>query len=126
MIIATFKLTFLFHNSLRNDKYTLGQVGLLSILRFMCMLCRSLFVLFLLAIILPFLLRYTNSHYPFGIFNLFLTNIQQLLMAHSLLGLIVDGQLEGNICPLCRHPCSLCGNAILYDPFTDPTLFHLN
>jgi hypothetical protein len=37
----------------------------------MCMLCRSLFVLFLLAIVLS-VLRYTDSDYPFGIFKLFL------------------------------------------------------
>ena len=36
----------------------------------MCMFCKSLFVL--LAIVLPVLLRYTNSDYHFGIFKLFL------------------------------------------------------
>ena len=35
---------------------------------FMCMFYRSLFVLFLLAIVLSILLRYTDSDYPFGIF----------------------------------------------------------
>ena len=34
---------------------------------FMCMFYRSLFVLFLLAIVLSVLLRYTDSDYPFGI-----------------------------------------------------------
>jgi hypothetical protein len=41
----------------------------------MCMFCRSLFVplyLFLLAIVLSVLLRYTDSDFPFGIFKLFL------------------------------------------------------
>ena len=33
------------------------------------MLCRSMFVLFLLAIVLSFLLRFTASDYPFGIFK---------------------------------------------------------
>ena len=44
-----------------------------SIFRFMCMFCRSLFVLlyFFLAIVLSVLLRYTDSDYPFGIFKLF-------------------------------------------------------
>jgi hypothetical protein len=39
------------------------------------MFCRSLFVLlyfFLLTIVLPVLLRYADSDYPFGIFKLFL------------------------------------------------------
>jgi hypothetical protein len=36
----------------------------------MCMFCRSLFVLFLLAIVLS-VLRYTNSDNPFGIFKVF-------------------------------------------------------
>jgi hypothetical protein len=36
------------------------------------MFCRSLFVLFLLAIVLSVLLRYTDSDYPVGIFKLFL------------------------------------------------------
>ena len=35
------------------------------------MCCRSLFVLFLLAILMSVLLRYTDSDYPFGIFKLF-------------------------------------------------------
>ena len=39
------------------------------------MFCRSLFVLFLLAIMLSVLLRYTDSDYPFGIFKLFLRYI---------------------------------------------------
>jgi len=39
---------------------------------FMCMFCRSLFVFFLLAIVLSVLLPYTDSDYPFGIFKLFL------------------------------------------------------
>ena len=37
----------------------------------MCMFCRSLFVLFLLAIVLSVLLRYTDSDYPFGVHKLF-------------------------------------------------------
>jgi hypothetical protein len=36
------------------------------------MFCRSLFVLFLLVIVLSVLLRYTDSDYSFAIFNLFL------------------------------------------------------
>ena len=47
-----------------------------SIFSFICMFCRSLFVLFLLAIVLSVLLRYTDSDYSFGIFKLFL-NLQQ-------------------------------------------------
>jgi hypothetical protein len=40
--------------------------------RFMCMFCRSLFVLFLLTFVLSVLLRFTDSNYPFGIFKLFI------------------------------------------------------
>ena len=46
-----------------------------TIFSFICMFCRSLFVLlyfFFLAIVLSVLLRYTDSDYPFGIFKLFL------------------------------------------------------
>ena len=43
-----------------------------SILSFMCTFCRSLFVLFLLAIVLSILLWYTDFDYPLGIFKLFL------------------------------------------------------
>jgi hypothetical protein len=39
----------------------------------MCMFCRSLFVLFLSAIVLS-VLRFTDSDYPFGIFKLFYNN----------------------------------------------------
>ena len=41
-----------------------------SIFRFMCMFCKSLFVLFPLAIVMS-ALRFTDSDYPFGIFKLF-------------------------------------------------------
>ena len=41
-----------------------------SIFSFMCMFCRSLFVLFLLAIVLSVFLRFTDSDYPFGILDL--------------------------------------------------------
>ena len=41
-----------------------------SIFSFMCMFCRSFFVLFRLAIV--FFLRFTDSDYRFGIFKLFL------------------------------------------------------
>jgi hypothetical protein len=39
---------------------------------FCVMFCRSLFIHFLLAIVLSALLRFTTSDYPFGIFKLFL------------------------------------------------------
>jgi hypothetical protein len=42
-----------------------------SLVLYDCVFCRSLFVLFLLAIMLSVLLRYTDSDYPFGIFKLF-------------------------------------------------------
>jgi hypothetical protein len=38
----------------------------------MCMFCRSLFVIFLVAIVLS-VLRFTDSDYPFGILKFFLT-----------------------------------------------------
>jgi len=38
----------------------------------LCVFCGSLFVLFLLAIVLSVLLRYTDSDYPFRIFKPFL------------------------------------------------------
>jgi hypothetical protein len=43
-----------------------------SIFSFMCMFCRSLFVLFLLVIVLSVRRRFTDSDYHFGIFKLFL------------------------------------------------------
>ena len=46
-----------------------------SFFSFICMFCRSLFVLlyfFLLASVLSAILRYTDSDYPFGIFKLLL------------------------------------------------------
>ena len=45
-----------------------------SILSFMSMFCRSLFVFFPLSIVLSVLHRFTNSDYLFGIFKLFLLN----------------------------------------------------
>jgi len=37
----------------------------------MCMFCRSLFAIFLLAIVFSCRLRFTDSDYPFGIVKLF-------------------------------------------------------
>ena len=60
-----------------------------SIFNFMCMFCRSLFVilyLFLLAIVLSVLFRYIDSDYPFGIFKLLLWPLlffDRLLMGFS-------------------------------------------
>ena len=52
-------------------EFTLVLVGsCYSIFSFMCMFCRSLFVLFLLYV----LLWYTDSDYPVDIFKLFLLN----------------------------------------------------
>ena len=42
---------------------------------FCVMFCRSLFVLFLLAIVLSVLIRFTASDYPFGIFKPFNNNL---------------------------------------------------
>jgi len=44
----------------------------------MCIFCRSLFVIFLLAIVLSVLLPYTDSDYLFGIFKLFLSHVHIL------------------------------------------------
>ena len=44
------------------------------------MFCRSLFVLFLLVIVLSVLLRFTDSYYPFGIFKLFLYSYYRIKM----------------------------------------------
>jgi len=43
---------------------------------FCVMLCRSLFALFPLSIVLPVLLRFAVSDYPFGFFKLFLSNFR--------------------------------------------------
>ena len=48
-----------------------------SIFSFRCMFCRPLFVLFLVAIVLSVLLRYTDSDCPFCIFKLFLIGQQK-------------------------------------------------
>ena len=56
--------------------YSKMSISLISVVRVtrslvLCVFGRSLFVLFLLAIVL-FVLRYTDSDYLFGIFKLFL------------------------------------------------------
>ena len=53
-----------------------------SIFSFMCMFCRSLFVLLLLAIVLSVLLRFTDSDYAFVIFKLFLHSIRKVPRTH--------------------------------------------
>ena len=55
-----------------NSTTVFSVVRVTRSLVFFCMFCRSLFVLFLLAIVLSVLLRYTNSDCPFGVFKLFL------------------------------------------------------
>ena len=51
------------------EQMSRSRVSRSLIFSFMCMFCRSLFVLFLLSIMLSFLLRFTDSDYPFVIFN---------------------------------------------------------
>ena len=46
---------------------------------FCVVFCISLFVLFLLAIVLSVLIRFTDSDYTFGIFKLVLTNVYRTL-----------------------------------------------
>jgi hypothetical protein len=58
---------------LNNTTYTTWWGSCYSIFSFMCMSCRSFFLLlyfFLLTIVLSVLLRYRVSDYPFGIFKL--------------------------------------------------------
>jgi len=58
-----------------------------SILSFTCMFCRSLFVLFRLAIVLSVLLQYTDSEYSFGISKLFLLDKNTIFIYVSKLSL---------------------------------------
>jgi hypothetical protein len=79
-----------------------------SIFSFICMFCRSLFVLlyfFLLTIMLSVLLRYTDSDYPFGIFKFF----EKFYGRHHDL-------IYSYIVPLPKWPriCSVCRN---HNPF---------
>ena len=55
-----------------------------SIFNFMCMFCISLFVLFLLVIVLSVLRRFIDSGYPFGIFKLFLLSTMTQLISKYL------------------------------------------
>ena len=64
-----------------------------SIFRLMCLFWRSLFVLFLLAIVLSVLLRLTDSVYLFGIFKLFYDHLHDM-NTHMLLTLYKDGLLS--------------------------------
>ena len=66
-----------FRSTWVHSRFLMGFCYLIC--RFMC--CRSLFVLsscFLLAIVFSVLLRFTDSDYSFGIFKLFLENVQDL------------------------------------------------
>ena len=67
------------------------------IFSFMCMFCRSLFVLvlFLFAIVLS-VLRYTDSDYPFGVFKHFFIKIQRWCV-HSLNQHMTSGFMIGSI-----------------------------
>jgi len=56
----------------------------------MCMFCRSLFVLFLLAIVLFGLLRFTDSDYPFGILDLQILILWYLQTLLEMMILIMD------------------------------------
>ena len=68
---------------------------------FNAMFCRSLFVLFLLAIVLSVLLRFTISDYPFGIFKLFFyRNVTDNQEAWKFKGNLVTWQ---NLCTQCAY-----------------------
>jgi hypothetical protein len=51
------------------DMVSRNEIVVGFVVSFDCILCRSLFVIFLLAIVLSVLLWLTDSIYPFGIFN---------------------------------------------------------
>ena len=59
----------------RGHKFATVLESCYSIFSFICMFCRSCFVLFLLTIVLSVLLRYTDSDCPYGIFKLFSVTI---------------------------------------------------
>ena len=50
---------------------------------FSVVFCRSLFILFLMDIVLSILLRFTDSDYPFNSFKLFLYNYSLKKSSHS-------------------------------------------
>ena len=60
------------HDGCLNLSPVLSGIRVTLIFSFMCMFCRSFFVLFLV-IVLSVLLRYTDSDCSFGIFKLFLS-----------------------------------------------------
>ena len=64
------------------------------------MLCRSLFVLCLLAIMLSVLLRFTDTGYPFGIFNLFLE--EYCLIGCVCLAMCLTNLILHHICVVLR------------------------
>jgi hypothetical protein len=75
-----------------------------SIFSFICMFCRSLFVLlylYLFVIVLS-VLRYTDSDYPFGIFKLFLkiflsVTLSKVMVNELNLLLVVNGAVLSSI-----------------------------
>ena len=63
------------------ETHIVYSVDLCSLIfSFMCMFCRSLFVLFLMAIVLSVILRYTDSDYLFGIFKLFFISLEPTII----------------------------------------------
>ena len=83
-----------------------------SIFSFMCVFCRSLFVLlsfFLLTIVLSVLLRYTYSDYPFGSFKLFLSikNSSMLMRSVSMDCLVVLECYFFTTFPKTKYTCAV-------------------
>ena len=76
-----------------------------SVVRFMCMFCRSLYVLFLLTIVLS-VFQFTDSDYPFGVFKVFLCLLYcwiyliTLQCGHCPVGYIISDRMFA-ICSLC-------------------------
>ena len=85
----TCQLTFEKSNTKGVSNRVFSGVRVSWSLLFMCMFCRSLFVPFLLVIVLS-VLRFTNFDYPFGIFKLFFTSgVNGIRVAQSLVFCVV-------------------------------------
>ena len=93
---------------------------------FMCMLCRSLFVL-----LASVLLQYTDSDYPFGIFKLFFLYSPNIHFNHDLCILYILCKTCGFPCGrvlISIHWCSLCSQLLIeygYIPYNKLSILHI-
>ena len=122
-------VTYFYYRSLTYHEYILPETNKFNwtnrkarfwrnvpIFSFMCMFCRSLFVLCILVIVFSVLLRYTDSDYHFGFFKLFF--LKSIVTCAQSAQMTNDSTAKSILIKKLRRPC------VLTNTWPPPSVVH--